>query len=117
VVYIADEIPPDSCGFHEVMAHEQKHLNVNQHLLQEAIPKIEQQFLEHIRQRGVYHSIDPMLPRNDMQEFLASVMNSFDTENVQRQQRVDSPEEYHRVSVSCNGQLAIISQHYRLTGQ
>lgn len=117
VVYIANEIPKQSCGFNEVMGHEQKHLNVNQKLLQEALPVIKQQILDQLRPLGVFHSLNINIPRTTMQETLTHIMKKFDDENTRRQQLVDSPEEYRRVSTSCNGQIEAISRRYRQTGQ
>src|SRR5262249_41194174 len=40
-VFIANEILQNSCGFNETLAHEQKHISVNQHVLDQFMPVIE----------------------------------------------------------------------------
>ena len=42
VVYIAGEIPQGSCGFNEVMQHEQKHVMVQKQILEKFIPVLQQ---------------------------------------------------------------------------
>jgi len=121
IVFIANEVPPQSCGFQEVLAHEQKHIAVNQKLLEEYSPLIEARLKDYLKLNGVFREPDPQyattLVHDGMQGILEDIMNDFHTENTRRQQRVDSHEEYQRLGLVCNGQLSAIAHRYQITGQ
>jgi hypothetical protein len=116
IVYIARELPQDSCGFTEVMAHEQKHINVNLQILEEYIPRINNELSAYLNASGAFRDIDmdygTKLIQDKMHEIVRTIMTDLAQENQTRQQAVDTPEEYHRISVSCNGQLQVIAAHF-----
>lgn len=119
IVYVASEIPQDSCGFGEVMGHEQKHINVNQQILQEYAPRISDGLGVYLQTNAVFIEQDPQdalnLLREKMQETLKTIMDEMSADNVARQAAVDSVEEYQRVSNSCGGQLrGIVAQFMRV---
>jgi hypothetical protein len=120
VVYVPREVPQGSCGFNQVMAHEQKHIDVNQQILAEYTPLIKEKLAAFLKANGVFREQDPDYALSLLKEKLQSIINEMGAQmtedNVRRQQLVDSPEEYRRVSASCNGQLSVISQHYMQTG-
>ena len=109
-VYIAREVPQNTCGFEEIMAHEQKHIAVNRQILQEYMPIIEGRLKDYLRLNGVFReqNLDyaVSLLREKLQEILNGLGQQMTDENRARQHQVDSPAEYRRLTVSCNGQLA-----------
>jgi hypothetical protein len=116
-VYIPHEIPQGSCGFDEVVAHEKKHIAVNQRVLDEYVPQIEEKMRDYISRSGVRHQRNTDQALAALNQNLASILDEFATtmftENARRQRLVDSPEEYLRVSSSCNGQLVIVSDQFK----
>ena len=109
VVYIPRNVPQGSCGFNEVMGHEQKHIAVNRALLQEYVPIMQDRLQEFLRTHGLIRERDTSyavkLMNEQLQAILDDVSNQMVQENSRRQQLVDSPQEYARVSAACNGQL------------
>lgn len=108
-VSIAREIPQGSCGFNEVMAHEQKHISVNMQILQEYTPRIEAELGDYVRQNGNFQETNAdyalKLLHEKLQDIIESIMKDMTAENQERQQAVDTPAEYARISAACNGQL------------
>ncbi len=118
IVYIPREVPQGTCGFNEVLAHEQKHVNVNRQLLVDFTPYITQRVQEFIRQNGNAGQQDMDTASANLnaklRALLAEVGQQMFDENTRRQRLVDSPEEYRRISLSCNGQLTqTANQFYR----
>jgi len=115
-VFIASEIPQDSCGFDQVMAHEQKHIDVNRQILAEYAPRIEGELKDYLRLNGVFKELHPdyalSLLQDRLQVILNGIIADMMTENQRRQQMVDSRAEYARVSASCNGQLRGIAARF-----
>ena len=119
-VYIASEIPQGTCGFNEVMGHEQKHINVNMRILQEYMPRIANEINAYLRVYGVRHENDVNQASAEIKQKLHDIINTvlaeMTQENQRLQQGVDTPAEYARVSASCNGQLRTVVgrfQHQR----
>lgn len=121
VVYIPKEVPNGSCGFDQVMAHEQKHVAVNRDILNEYAPTIAQKLQDYLRVNGVFKEANAdyasQLLNEKLKAILFDMSNQIFTENQKRQQLVDSPEEYRRVSAACNGQLTQAAQQYYRTGK
>jgi hypothetical protein len=119
-VYIANEIPADSCGFNETLAHEQKHVAVNRQLLQEFAPQIEERLKSYLKQYGVFRvqnaEYAEKLLREKLQVVMDEMIQQMQAENVRRQQLVDSRSEYDRLAHVCHGDLARIAQHFQQTG-
>jgi hypothetical protein len=115
-VYVASEIPQGSCGFDQVMAHEQKHIDVNKQILAEYAPRIEAELGAYLKQNGVFRELDPDyatgILREKLQGIINSIMEEMSAENQKRQQGIDTVAEYNRVSASCNGQLRGISARF-----
>jgi len=118
VVLIPKEVPQGSCGFKEVMFHEQKHIAVNRAILDEYSPLITKKLQDYLRLNGVFREPNPdyavSLLNQKLNAILHDMADQIVTENSRRQQLVDSPEEYRRVSATCNGQLIdAATQYYR----
>lgn len=117
-VYIPHEVPQGSCGFNEVMLHEQKHIAVNRAILNEYAPLITKKLQDYLRLNGVFREQNSdyaiELLNKKLKAILDDVSAQISVENQRRQQLVDSPQEYRRVSATCNGQLnQAASQFYR----
>jgi hypothetical protein len=119
-VFIAREIPQGTCGFDTIMAHEQKHIDVNRAILAEYTPLIEQRLKVFLHDNGVFR--EPNLDyastmlQGKLQQILNEISEQIVTDNRQRQQQVDNPGEYRRITYSCNGQLTGIARRY-MTGR
>lgn len=116
VVYIAQEVAQGTCGFDEIMAHEQKHIAVNQRILDAYLPHIQALIENYVLIYGTFHSrhqeeVVAEL-RAGVQEIIDSEMRALQEDSRQLQAEVDSPEEYKRITYSCNGQLAHLSLKY-----
>lgn len=120
-VYIANEIPQNSCGFQEVMAHEMKHVGVNKSLLEEYKPIIENKLKDYLKFNSVFREPNPdyaiSLAHDKLYEILNATAEDFYSENGRRQHLVDTPQEYRRISATCNGQLWSIAQKFQFSGE
>ncbi|MFY9288487.1 MAG: hypothetical protein WAO98_08290 [Alphaproteobacteria bacterium] len=121
VIYIPREVPQGSCGFDQVMAHEQKHIEVNRQILVEYTPRIQQKLQEYLKINGVFKQIQADYAEKLLNERLQAILNETAmqvfTENSRRQQLVDTAEEYRRVNSMCNGQLGKTATHYMQQGR
>lgn len=116
-ILIANEIPQNSCGFNLVMAHEEKHIEVNRHLLKDYVPIIEERLTSYLKANGAFPTTSADAAEQSLRKNLTSVMGALladmEHENTRWQMLVDSPEEYHRVSAACDGQLAQIAKQFQ----
>lgn len=106
-VYIANEIPPYSCVYNEVMNHEQRHVSVDAQLLREWQFRLQQDTEYAVRNQGTLRGpnqqqLMEQLKAN-LREALRSTSESLMAERKRRQSQVDTRMEYDRVSRSCNG--------------
>jgi len=112
-VYVANEIPQGTCGFDEVMGHEMKHIAVNRQLLDEYAPRISAELAAYLKQNGVFREVDGdyavAVLHEKLQSIIRNIVTDMTTENQARQHDVDTPAEYRRVSMSCNGQIRAIA--------
>lgn len=108
IVHVAREIPANSCLYGEVLAHEMRHVAVDEALLTEMLPQIR------IRLDQVVGELAPVRSRSQSQAMAAvrrplesamrRIMQEFGRERDRRQAQVDTVEEYERVSRVCNGE-------------
>jgi hypothetical protein len=121
VVFIASEIPRDSCGFAEIMGHEQKHIAVNRELLAKYAPLIEEKLRSYLKLYGVFRVENVDYAKSLLHDRLGAITGDLvaqmQSENVELQRQVDSPEEYARLGRVCNGELAAIAGEFRQTGR
>lgn len=110
VVLIARELPPNSCIHAEVMAHEMRHVAVDQALVKEFAPIVRRRLEEMLAQLGPVRarSQDQALGyiRRPVEAALKGTLQEFGRERDSRQALVDTREEYERVSRSCNGEVS-----------
>ena len=108
-IYIARELTADSCSAQHVMTHEQRHVAVNRALLKEYTPLIEERLYSYFRLYGRIIGPDAGFAQTMVREKASAILNEMTQkmlgENQRRQRLVDSPEEYARNNVACNGRI------------
>ena len=108
-IYIARELTADSCSARHVMTHEQRHVAVNRALLKEYTPLIEERLYSYFRLYGRIIGPDAGFAQTMVREKASAILNEMTQkmlgENQRRQRLVDSPEEYARNNVACNGRI------------
>ncbi|NYZ15682.1 hypothetical protein HL658_24335 [Azospirillum sp. RWY-5-1] len=108
-LFVARELPRESCIHGEVLRHEMKHIAVDEMLLKEFIPRIQQrleavvQRVGTVRRRTQEQAMAAI--RQPIDAALKLAMQEFTRERDRRQRQVDSAEEYARVTRSCGGEL------------
>ncbi|HEY0835696.1 MAG TPA: hypothetical protein VGE72_17470 [Azospirillum sp.] len=110
VVYVARELPRGSCIHAEVLAHEMKHVATDEALLKEFEPIIRSR-LETVaarqgtvRARSNQQAVQAL--RRPLDAALKDLLQDFSRERDRRQAKVDTIQEYQRVSRSCDGELS-----------
>jgi hypothetical protein len=108
IVHVASEIPANSCLHGEVLAHEMRHVAVDEALLREMMPQIrsrlEQVIAEMAPVRSRSQSQAMAAVRRPLESAMRRIMQDFGRERDRRQAQVDTVEEYERVSRVCNGE-------------
>lgn len=108
VVHVAGEIPANSCLHGEVLAHEMRHVAVDEALLNEMMPQIRSRLeqvidgMEPVRSRSQTQAMAAI--RRPLESAMRRIMQEFGRERDRRQAKVDTVEEYERVSRVCNGE-------------
>ncbi|PWC33100.1 hypothetical protein [Azospirillum sp. TSO35-2] len=107
-VHVAREIPVDSCLHGEVLAHEMRHIAVDEALLREVTPQIRSRLAAVVAGMGPVRSRSQnqamAAVRRPLEAAMRSIMSEFGRERDRRQAQVDTAEEYERVSRVCNGE-------------
>jgi hypothetical protein len=108
-VFVAVELPRDSCIYREVLAHEHKHVAVDAQLLNEWNSRLRTEVTHAVSTVGTVsaRSSDEAvkLLSARLEPNIRRTMDALMAERAHRQAQVDTPEEYHRVSRSCNGEV------------
>lgn len=110
IVHIARELPPGSCIHGEVLAHEMKHVAVDEAWLREYTPLIRRRLDEAaarmapVRSRSQQQAMGAI--RRPLEAAMRSAMQEFGRERDRRQALVDTAEEYARIRQVCNGEVA-----------
>ena len=107
-VYIAREFPERSCAYNEIFEHELRHVRT----YQEHLVAIEKDLTETLRRRfatgtpwrGPVGNTQAILQREIDDRWLPYIKREIGKVEV-AQARVDTPDEYERVSKSCNGEI------------
>lgn len=117
-VYVAKEIPQDSCGFNEIIDHERKHVEANRELLEKYRPIIEDQLETYMKLNGVFrepnYDYAISLLHDKIKELLSSVSDDFNRDSTAIHAQIDSDNETRRINLSCNNELlGIIDNYYQ----
>lgn len=108
-IVIASEVAADKCKFEAVKEHELKHVTVDREIVNKYARTMGQKIFDGLKQRGF---IAGPVPANRAQETAARMQETvmqlveleqkkMEIERAERQQAVDSLEEYQRVSALC----------------
>ncbi|WP_431856581.1 hypothetical protein [Azospirillum sp.] len=110
IVYIARELPPGTCIQREVLNHEMKHVSTDEALLREFMPGFKRRLEAVAARQGTIRARSETqamtMLRQPIDAAVRELMQDFSRERDRRQAKVDTLEEYRRVSKSCNGELA-----------
>lgn len=112
IIYIERSIPQGSCLYREVLAHEQKHVDVNEHIqrlaqveMRKVIQELSQKYngkLYNSAQEG-YREIETAV--NQQLKVLWAKLND---DWSKRQNAIDSNQEYERLSKVCNNGISYL---------
>lgn len=110
-VYIAKQYPPDSCRFALTRQHELRHVAADEETLAEYLPKLKETAIRTAAQAfpaGPFtraardQARDAILEA--VKDALAGEMDRLDRARQQRQQAIDTAQEYMRLSRACPGE-------------
>jgi hypothetical protein len=107
VIHIAREVTDDRCLYDQVRQHEERHVQVDREVLAQYGPRIAINIRAQILAPGPMRGANPDAVGLEIQRrveaALAVEFNAFMHEMRRRQQFVDRPAEYRRLSEACNG--------------
>lgn len=109
-VYVAKELPRNTCIHREVLDHEMHHVQVDEALMKEFLPTVKRRLatlagrMGTVRARSQQQVMASL--RKPIDAELKKILNDFTREREKRQARIDTLDEYDRVSRSCGGELA-----------
>jgi hypothetical protein len=108
-VYVANEFPEGSCAYREIYQHELRHVRTYQdHLAtieKDLAATLNRRFATGSPWRGAAGQTNAQLQREFNERWLPYVKREIDRVSS-AQALIDSPEEYARVTASCNGEIA-----------
>ncbi len=107
-ITIASEIPPGSCTFQDVLTHEYRHVDVLRDVLQKAAVILRNDMAELFNQpmRSLFDSTDAAKAYFQYQLAQARKRAAlwYVQESERRNRDIDTPQEYHRASLACQGE-------------
>ncbi len=109
IIYVARELPSDSCIHREVLNHEMMHVAADERLLREFTPVARRRLeaalaqARPVRARSQEQAVSAV--RRSLDSAMRQVMAEFGRERDRRQARLDTVAEYERVSRSCKGEV------------
>lgn len=117
-VYLAREIPFHSCGYYEVLNHERHHLAIDREIVTNDQPLVQARFAEKLREIGMIRTYSAIAAQQQLSQTLKAFLKDVGLEISQQRQRqqqaFDSPEEYRRLSLVCDGELAALIRKTRM---
>ncbi|MDD5586705.1 MAG: hypothetical protein PHY92_07105 [Alphaproteobacteria bacterium] len=115
-IYMARELPRPSCGFDAVLEHEGRHVATDRWLLAAYVPQLHDLLAGEIRRLGVVRASSAAVAearlRKAVNDYLGALGASIASERERQQKQIDSPGEYRRLTVACNGELARLLSAY-----
>ncbi len=109
MVMIASNFEEGSCEYREVLAHEQKHIRALRYFVREYAPKLKSEvkdIMDTSKTRMVVSENNVEKAQTNMQDAIIARLRSYQNGIMpilqERQQAIDSPEEYERVSKQCD---------------
>lgn len=116
-VYIAKEIPHDSCSYTTVLDHELKHVRTDDTLINVTIPVLPGYLRKALDQIGVIRASSPETAERQLKTMINEYMRTLgaNLSEVRKNQQalIDTEAEYDRISSSCDGALGELTAHVR----
>jgi hypothetical protein len=110
-IYVANEIPKDTCLYREVLAHEYKHYSVDYGVAQDFQVLLQDELDRYVKQIGVagpFTAAQKDRAQKQMGDGLEAKIRSLNErlkkERLKRQGNVDTLDEYERVARACPDQ-------------
>jgi hypothetical protein len=102
-VYVAAEIPPQSCTYRTTLAHEQKHVAIDREMRAVIAPRIRSSIAAAAKSAYAAKTLDQSqeLLRKKMSAAITKALNAFQAELKARQLRIDTPQEYDSLGRIC----------------
>lgn len=111
-VYMARELPHNTCSYAEVLAHEQKHIAVDQEFVDALMPALQTILQQATASIGVIRASSAKVAEQQITSLIHNYMgdlgNHLSAIRKKKQAQVDTPAEYDRLSRSCQGELSRI---------
>ena len=109
-IYVARELPEGSCKHHEIVKHEKKHLFEDQLVINKYSKLVEDDLNAFVNETkgsfGPYKISDLSKVENDLRQQVADLVtkrhDEMNLERQERQQAIDTIEEYDEISASCS---------------
>lgn len=107
-IYVASEIPEDSCLFREVLAHERKHRTLGSEMTREFARDLEAAIASELGERPFAELPHGMMPwklaEDRLDRLIGAAYAVFRREHSRHQLAIDSNSEYRRVQHACPGE-------------
>ena len=110
-IYVAHEIPEQSCLYNEVLMHEQRHFNTDAQIARDLQYTLKSEIDAMLARTGVLGPFSSQMQdstRNEMMQRLSQVINGVNdrmkAERTRRQALIDTMQEYERVARACPGE-------------
>ena len=107
-IYVAKEFPKRSCPFREVLRHEEMHKSVDRKITDEYTKKMQIALADLTKKIGMVKGSSPTIVDDKidsiMNQSIRKITQEIDEVHIERQKKVDTKEEYKRVTDSCDGQ-------------
>ncbi|MFA6280622.1 MAG: hypothetical protein WC612_07530 [Bdellovibrionales bacterium] len=111
-VYMARELPQNSCSYGAVLGHEQHHIAVDQALVDAMVPTLQTLLQQAVASIGVIRASSSKVAEQQIATLIHNYMGELGAHlsdiRKKRQAQVDTPAEYDRLSRSCDGELSQI---------
>ncbi len=111
-VYMARELPHHTCSYAEVLAHEQKHIAVDQELVDALTPALQTLLQQAVASIGVIRASSSKVAEQQIASLIHQYMGDLGAHlseiRKKKQAQIDTPTEYDRLSRSCQGALSQI---------
>ncbi len=108
-IYVASDFPQGGCMHNAILAHEMKHVNEDQYVVNKYINEIGKSLSQRIEANGAVFGPIKLSDMSNRQEAIQSALHDevrymnevLNAERRQRQQDIDSLEEYQSIGVKC----------------
>lgn len=110
-VYIAKEYRPGSCRYAQTKLHELRHVEVDKSVMKELLPRLKKVAAARAAKIGTRGPFDETqreaaksILLHSMQEAVSGELDRIESVRHMRQQLIDTPAEYTRLSLACPGE-------------